>query len=58
MLLAAHTKEELASCKKQVVEKAIAILTDEISDGFVRIGIGTIENSLSGIEKTLYLIHI
>ena len=52
MLLAAHTKEELASCKKQVVEKAIAILTDEISDGFVRIGIGTIENSLSGIEKT------
>ena len=45
MLLAAHTKEELASCKKQVVEKAIAILTDEISDGFVRIGIGTIENS-------------
>ncbi|MGF0146584.1 hypothetical protein ACQRDF_04010 [Lachnospiraceae bacterium SGI.054] len=52
MLLASHTKEELASCKKQVVEKAIAILTDEISDGFVRIGIGTVENSLSGIEKT------
>ena len=52
MLLAAHTKEELASCKKQVVEKAIAILTNEISDGFVRIGIGTIETGLSGIEQT------
>ena len=52
MLLAAHTKEELSSCQKQIQQAAIPILTKKISDGFVRIGIGTIESGLNGIEKT------
>lgn len=52
MLLAAHTKEELSSCQKQIQQAAITILTKKISDGFVRIGIGTIESGLNGIEKT------
>lgn len=50
--LMAHTKEELLNADSQVCEKAISLLEENFPDTFIRIGIGTIENGLSGIERS------
>lgn len=50
--LMAHTKEELLNANVQVCEKAIRLLEENFPDTFIRIGIDTIENGLSGIERS------
>lgn len=50
LFLMAHTKEELLSASSKVCEKAIILLEQNLPEPFIRIGIGTIENGLAGIE--------
>lgn len=52
LFLAAHTKEELSAASNRACEEALKILDKALPDAFVRIGIGTIESGLSGIERT------
>ncbi len=52
LFLIAHTKEELPNASTQASEQAQAILIREFPDVFIRIGIGTVENGLSGIQNT------
>ena len=52
LILAAHTKEELSAVTSPVCEKALEFLGEQLPGAFIRIGIGTIETSLLGIERT------
>lgn len=52
LILVAHTKEELLAITDNVCKKALDILQQELPNDFIRIGIGTMENGLSGIRKT------
>ena len=50
--MAAHTKEELLNASTMVCDKALELLKKSLPDVFIRIGIGTLENGLTGIERT------
>ena len=50
--LVAHTKEELLHASGKVCDEALELLGRSLPDVFIRIGIGTLENGLSGIERT------
>ena len=52
LFLAAHTKEELTGSRGNVCDKALELLKQNRPDVFIRIGIGTLETGLSGIERT------
>lgn len=52
LFLAAHTKEELTGSRGNVCDKALDLLKQNRPDVFIRIGIGTLETGLSGIERT------
>ena len=52
LFLAAHTKEELTGSRGNVCDKALELLKQNLPDVFIRIGIGTLETGLSGIERT------
>lgn len=52
LFLAAHTKEELLNASTMVCDKALELLKKSLPDVFIRIGIGTLENGLTGIERT------
>lgn len=52
LFLAAHTKEELTGSHGNVCDKALELLKQNRPDVFIRIGIGTLETGLSGIERT------
>lgn len=52
LFLAAHTKEELTGSRGNVCDKALDLLKQNLPDVFIRIGIGTLETGLSGIERT------
>ena len=52
LFLAAHTKEELTGSRGNVCDKALDLLKQNRPDVFTRIGIGTLETGLSGIERT------
>lgn len=52
LFLAAHTKEELTGSRGNVCDKALELLKQNFPDVFIRIGIGTLETGLSGIERT------
>ena len=52
LFLAAHTKEELTGSRGNVCDKALDLLKQNFPDVFIRIGIGTLETGLSGIERT------
>lgn len=52
LFLAAHTKEELTGSRGNVCDKALDLLKQNLPDVFIRIGIGTFETGLSGIERT------
>lgn len=52
LFLMAHTKEELLSASTKVCDEALELLKQSLPNVFIRIGIGTLENGLSGIERT------
>lgn len=52
LFLAAHTKEELSSASTRACDEALDLLKKNRPDVFIRIGIGTPENGLTGIERT------
>ena len=52
LFLAAHTKEELTGSRGNVCDRALELLKQNLPDVFIRIGIGTLETGLSGIERT------
>lgn len=52
LFLAAHTKEELTNASIKVCDEALELLKKNLPDVFIRIGIGTSENGLTGIERT------
>ena len=52
LFLAAHTKEELTSASIKACDEALNLLKKNLPDVFIRIGIGTSENGLTGIERT------
>ena len=52
LFLAAHTKEELSSASTRACDEALDLLKKNLPDVFIRIGIGTSENGLTGIERT------
>ena len=52
LFLAAHTKEELTGSRGNVCDKALDLLKQNRPDVFIRIGIGTLQTGLSGIERT------
>jgi len=52
LFLIAHTKEELLNASSKVCDEALKLLKQSLPNVFIRIGIGTLEHGLSGIERT------
>lgn len=52
LFLIGHSKEELLSCTEQVCSTALKLLEEKLPDNIIRIGIGTLETGLDGIELT------
>ena len=52
LFLIGHSKEELLSCTDAVCAKALELLEEKLPGSSIRIGIGTLETGLSGIELT------
>lgn len=48
----AHTKDELLNARTNVCNNTLELLKQNLPDVFIRIGIGTVESSLAGIERT------
>jgi len=52
LILMAHTKEELLNASGKACHKAVELLEQNLPDTFIRVGLGTPESGLSGIECT------
>lgn len=52
LFLIGHNKEELLSCTETICTKALELLEKNLPGNSIRIGIGTLETGLDGIELT------
>lgn len=50
LFLIDHDKDNLLSVTDQICDKALSILNENITDAWIRIGIGTIESGINGIS--------
>ncbi len=52
LFLIGRSKEDLIACTEEVCSTALRLLEEALPDAFIRIGIGTMETGLDGIELT------